>query len=478
MNSNASPGAVTSRISFEPEEYERRQLSRHSSVSSKEPMNSTTISTLEGEAAAHYATWKVIFSHRHPVYLPIVIMSTISSLYTLTPPPPPPPNPFSLSPRPKIQETHPCALQNFDSILKLANNKLVTVFLDYDGTLTPIVNNPDAAYLSEYARDAVRQIATYFPTAIVSGRGREKVEQFVQLKELFYAGSHGMDISPPKSSLFNNDNTGSSAASLLASSSSLSSEVESFQPAAAFAPLMNEVFNQLQENIHDIPGATVEHNKFCVSMHFRNCDVADYPRVVNATERVVAALNRQHSQQQQDGNDNGNDDAMEVEDDDTTSATNINNGTIIPPHIETEGKLRITRGRKVLEVRPRIDWDKGTALEHLLKMLGLSDPSKLFAIYIGDDRTDEDAFKVLKKSNLGGGILVSSRPKDTDSLWTLKGPPEVATFLHRLVMWGKTEGNRWHEVGGCTGWKLTGPPMMTGSDGNQKGAPLPPLPTS
>jgi trehalose 6-phosphate phosphatase len=413
---------------------------------------------------------------------PIIILCIYpSSLYPQFPPyiraTPPPLNPFSLSQPPKKQETHPCALQNFDSILKLANNKLVTVFLDYDGTLTPIVNNPDAAYLSEYTRDAVRQIATYFPTAIVSGRGREKVEQFVQLKELFYAGSHGMDISPPKSSLFNNNNTDSSAASLLASSS-LSSEVESFQPAAAFAPLMNDVFNQLLENIHDIPGATVEHNKFCVSLHFRNCDAADYPRVVNATERVVAALNRQHSQQQQDGNDNGNDDAMKVEDD-TTTNNNINNGTTIAPHIETEGKLRITRGRKVLEVRPRIDWDKGTALEHLLKMLGLSDPSKLFAIYIGDDRTDEDAFKVLKKSNLGGGILVSSRPKDTDSLWTLKGPPEVATFLHRLVMWGKTEGNGWHAVGGCTGWKLTGPPMMTsGSDGKQKAAPLPPLPTT
>lgn len=315
----------------------------------------------------------------------------------------------------------------------------------------------------------MRQIATYFPTAIVSGRGREKVEQFVQLKELFYAGSHGMDIATPKFSLFNNNNNnkGSSAAALLASPS----EVESFQPAAAFAPLMNDVFNQLQQNIHDIPGATVEHNKFCVSMHFRNCDPVDYPRVVNATERVVASLNRQHSQQQ-DGNSNS--DAMDVED----NNNNKTNGTAtIPPHVEAEGKLlRITRGRKVLEVRPRIDWDKGTALEHLLKMLGLADPSKVFAIYIGDDRTDEDAFRVLKKSNLGGGILVSSRPKDTESLWTLRGPPEVAAFLHRLVMWGKTEGNRWHRVGGCTGWKLTGPLMMTsGGNGNEKGAA--PLPT-
>ena len=47
-------------------------------------------------------------------------------------------------------------------------------------------------------RETVRQVAKLFPTAIISGRGREKVEGFVQLPELFYAGSHGMDIVGPK----------------------------------------------------------------------------------------------------------------------------------------------------------------------------------------------------------------------------------------------------------------------------------------
>jgi trehalose 6-phosphate phosphatase len=47
-------------------------------------------------------------------------------------------------------------------------------------------------------RDTVRQVAHLFPTAIISGRGRDKVEGFVQLPELFYAGSHGMDIAGPK----------------------------------------------------------------------------------------------------------------------------------------------------------------------------------------------------------------------------------------------------------------------------------------
>ena len=47
-------------------------------------------------------------------------------------------------------------------------------------------------------RSAVQTVAGLFPTSIISGRGREKVEGFVKLKELFYAGSHGMDIVGPQ----------------------------------------------------------------------------------------------------------------------------------------------------------------------------------------------------------------------------------------------------------------------------------------
>ncbi|PNX70443.1 trehalose-phosphate phosphatase, partial [Trifolium pratense] len=49
-------------------------------------------------------------------------------------------------------------------------------------------------------RAAVREVASYFPTAIVSGRCRNKVYDFVKLKNVHYAGSHGMDISTPQGS--------------------------------------------------------------------------------------------------------------------------------------------------------------------------------------------------------------------------------------------------------------------------------------
>jgi len=48
-----------------------------------------------------------------------------------------------------------------------------------------------------------------------------------------------------------------------------------------------------------------------------------------------------------------------------------------------------------MEIRPNVNWDKGRALVYLLDTLGFDNLNNVLPVYLGDDRTDEDAFKVL-----------------------------------------------------------------------------------
>jgi len=84
-------------------------------------------------------------------------------------------------------------------------------------------------------------------------------------------------------------------------------------------------------------------------------------------------------------------------------------------------------GKKVYELLPNIDWDKGKAVLWLLEKLGLERPNP---VYIGDDRTDEDAFRALERR--GVGILVSEEPRATVANYSLKDPTEVKRFLREL----------------------------------------------
>ncbi|KAF0911860.1 hypothetical protein E2562_012342 [Oryza meyeriana var. granulata] len=281
-------------------------------------------------------------------------------------------------------EKHPSALGRFEAVAAAAKGKRIVVFLDYDGTLSPIVEDPDRAVMTDEMRDAVRGVAARFPTAIVSGRCLDKVFSFVRLEELYYAGSHGMDIQGPTAASTHHGPT-----------TTPKGEEESVlcQPAREFLPMIGEAYAALAAKVEAIPGAKVENNKFCLSVHFRCVDERRWGAVAEQVRAVLRDYPR----------------------------------------------LRLTQGRKVLEIRPTIKWDKGEALRFLLSALGFSsgdganDGDDAFPIYIGDDRTDEDAFRVLRARGQGAGILVSRFPKDTCASFSLRDPSEVKDFLRKLV---------------------------------------------
>jgi alpha,alpha-trehalase len=93
-------------------------------------------------------------------------------------------------------------------------------------------------------------------------------------------------------------------------------------------------------------------------------------------------------------------------------------------------KLRRINGKKVYELLPDIEWHKGKAVLWLLETLEL-ERGNAFPIFIGDDRTDEDAFCALEKRGIG--ILVSERPQVTAASYWLKNPDEVDCFLRELI---------------------------------------------
>ena len=72
------------------------------------------------------------------------------------------------------------------------------VFLDYDGTLTPIVDRPEDALISASMRDAVRELAGRCTVCVVSGRDRPVVQKLMGVDDLVVAGSHGFDIWSPE----------------------------------------------------------------------------------------------------------------------------------------------------------------------------------------------------------------------------------------------------------------------------------------
>jgi trehalose 6-phosphate phosphatase len=238
----------------------------------------------------------------------------------------------------------------------------LAVFLDYDGTLTPIVGDPQNAWLADSMRQTLRELANFVPTAILSGRDLHDVRRRVEIDGIVYAGSHGFDI---------------------AGAGGLQRQFGS-----GYLSVLDAAETELRKALDEILGVQLERKHFSVAAHYRNVQENDAVRVARAVDAVAA---KHH-------------------------------------------ELRRMDGKKVYELLPRIEWDKGKAVMWLLDTLGL-DQANVLPIYIGDDRTDEDAFRALK--GRGVGILVSDELQPTSATYSLKNPTEVERFLRALIARGR-----------------------------------------
>jgi trehalose 6-phosphate phosphatase len=101
-------------------------------------------------------------------------------------------------------------------------------------------------------------------------------------------------------------------------------------------------------------------------------------------------------------------------------------------------ELKCTPGKMVYEIQPKVDWDKGRAVQYLRQALGVDGP-EFISLYLGDDITDEDAFKALKEPVDGIGVIVAdlSDPevagRETAADFVLESIEEVEQFLNTLA---------------------------------------------
>ena len=259
------------------------------------------------------------------------------------------------------------AAQVYSQVKELVATRRPVVFLDFDGTLSDITAHPDSATLVDGAAEALRALAEQCPVAVISGRDLADVRERVKVDEVWYAGSHGLELMAPDGTYHEN----AGAADLIGT--------------------LARAACRLAEMIGDISGIELEHKRFAVAVHYRNADPADIDRVTAA----VRSLGR------------------------------------------SEG-LRTTAGRKVIELRPNLYWEKGTTLNWLLERIHASDcaadAASVLPIYIGDDITDEDAFDAVQFD--GVGIVVrhdehGDRP--SAALFSLESPSTVVEFIGRLA---------------------------------------------
>ena len=140
----------------------------------------------------------------------------------------------------------PSVFDHIDDIISKVKASDTIFCFDYDGTLTPIVEDYEKAFLPEEMRATLTLLATKIPVAVVSGRDLSFIKKNVGLDEVYYAGSHGFEIEGPNDYAY---------------------EVEE---GVALLPVLDEIENLLRSKLAEIKGSDVERKKYAIAIHYRH----------------------------------------------------------------------------------------------------------------------------------------------------------------------------------------------------------------
>ena len=243
--------------------------------------------------------------------------------------------------------------------------KFIFLFLDYDGTLTPIVESPDKAVIPGKTREILRGLSKNpdCRVAIISGRALKDIKNKIGLEGIIYAGNHGLEIDGPK----------------IKFKASISS---------GYMTILKKIKTILKKKLSKIKGVIIEDKGLTLSVHYRLVDTKDAWLVKTIFHETLV-------------------------------------------HYIVSNKIKIRPGKKVLEIRPSLEWDKGKIVLWLLARLKfVLGKEPCVPIYVGDDITDEDAFKALK--NAGLTVFVGDSG-NSHAKYYLKNTQEVIEFLEQIL---------------------------------------------
>ena len=157
------------------------------------------------------------------------------------------------------------------------------------------------------------------------------------------------------------------------------------ESAESVVGVLQHVAGELRKRFAPLDGVLVEHKRFAVAVHYRQAPD-------ESVREVIAAV---HTVGQRAG-------------------------------------LRVTSGRKLIELRPNTPWDKGKALKWIVHRIGASDP--VLTVYIGDDLSDEDALDAVRRDGIGIVVRHSEdEDRPTAARFALDGPAAVRHFIEKLA---------------------------------------------
>lgn len=243
--------------------------------------------------------------------------------------------------------------------------KPIFLFLDFDGTLAPIVETPDKAALPRETKELLIGLikCPKLKMAFISGRKLTDLKKKVDLKGAIYSGNHGLEIEGPKI------------------------KFNSAMP-RSYRKVIERIRDRIEEKTASIPGVFIEDKGLSLSLHYRlaNKDQISLIKTIFHETAIVYLIKNQ---------------------------------------------IKVKPGKMVLEVRAPVEWNKGKVVLWLLsrQKFALS-KNNVFPIYIGDDITDEDAFRALGKNGL---TIFVGEPKKSLAQYYLKSTSEVIEFLREIL---------------------------------------------